>query len=754
MKKYLLVFLLFIAVTTVFAQKGSLRGTVETKGEPVPFAKVVLKETSFGALSDSLGNFEIKSIPYGTYTLKITATGYEILEQQLEVGANSQPLKLEVVDNELLLNEVVVTGTMRETVISKSPVKIEVLTQNFFKANPVNNVIEALQTVNGVQEQVNCGVCGTNDIHINGMEGPYTLVLIDGMPIVSGLSSVYGFNGIPTSMIDRVEIVKGPSSTLYGTEAVGGVVNIITKSAYKAPLIDFESRYSTHRELMTSLAISPQIGKQVYTSLSGDFYYNNYRMDFNEDGFTDIPLNKRISLFNKWQFDNKKGQKMFSLAGRYYNEDRFGGVMNWTHEFAGSDSVYGENIQTERIEVIGSVIFPTKRRNLRLDFSANNHRQNSYYGDVSYNAFQQIYFSNLIWEKKLGRRHYLISGLTSRYQIYRDNTPSNTDENTLVPGLFVQDEFDLTDQFTILAGGRLDYHTKHGVIFSPRLNLKKAFGSYTNLRFNYGTGFRQVHLFTEDHAFVSGARDVVILNELNPERSHNVTLNLNHTYNFLGYGNFDVDVFYTYFQNKIIPDYDYDPNLIVYDNLDGYGTTRGVSFAINHKFKIPLRIKTGVTLMDVFEMTEDSLGNPVKEQQFFAPKFSGTFGVSYEIRKIGLSINYNGRVMGPQRLPEFSDEWARPTTSPWFSIQNVQLTQKFKKSNLEVYTGIKNLLNYTQPSPLVDPANPYGDNFDTSYAYGPLQVRRFFFGIRWNLQRKKKEVKAGDELKTIPLGGE
>ncbi|UKN02893.1 TonB-dependent receptor [Paracrocinitomix mangrovi] len=734
MKIIFLIFLLFSAVYG-FNQSFQFNGHIASNGRAVSFAKVILSDR-FSVLSNEEGDFSFENIPLGEYELNVKAVGYKDFQQKVNLNKNITDLQIELEDNELQLNTVVVTGTMRETSIANSPVKIEVLSQSFFKGSPVYSVIEAMQTVNGVQEQVNCGVCGTNDIHINGMEGPYTLVLIDGMPIVSGLSSVYGFNGIPTSLIDRVEIVKGPSSTLYGTEAVGGVVNIITKSPEESALFEVDANYNTHQELTTDFSITPQLSKRVFTTFSGDYYFNNRKLDHNQDGFTDIPLNNRISLFNKWQFKTKDNKDLLNLAARYYFEDRFGGVLHWTKEDRASDSVYGESILTKRVELIGSFIIPTVKRNFKLDFSANYHEQDSYYGDVSYKAQQQVYFSNFVWSQKLAKRHYMIAGLSNRYQIYQDNTPSNTDENTYVPGVFIQDEFDVTDRLKLLGGVRLDYHFNHGLIFSPRFSLKQQFGSTTALRFNYGTGFRQVHLFTEDHAFVSGARDVVILEELKPERSHNATLNFNHSYAFKGYGNFDLDLFYTYFQNKIIPDFDQNPNLIVYQNLSGYGISRGISASINHAFSIPLRVRMGVTLMEVFEMTKDSNNLSVKEQQFFAPKFSGTFGVNFNWKKIGLEFAYQGRVMGPQRLPDFAEPFDRPDQSPWYTIQNVQVTKSFKNINLELYTGIKNIFNYTQPSPLIDPMNPYGDNFDTSYAFGPLQVRRFFLGIRWNIKRK------------------
>src|SRR5690606_20556569 len=127
--------------------------------------------------------------------------------------------------------------------------------------------------------------------------------------------------------------------------------------------------------------------KRIYTTFSGDYYFNNRRMDFNNDGFTDIPLNNRISLFNKWQINDQEDRLSFSLAARYLNEDRFGGVLDWTPEYRASDSVYGESILTERWEIFGTYILPTTKRNFKIDFSANVHHQDSYYGDVSYAAF-------------------------------------------------------------------------------------------------------------------------------------------------------------------------------------------------------------------------------------------------------------------------------------------------------------------------------------------------------------------------------
>ena len=144
-------------------------------------------------------------------------------------------MDFELSNTENQLNEVVVSGTLKAVKRLESSVPVEVYSPIFFKKNPTASIYEALQNVNGVRPQLNCGVCNTGDIHINGLEGPYTLVLIDGMPIVSSLSTVYGLSGIPNSLVERIEIVKGPASSLYGSEAVGGLINIITKNPTNAP---------------------------------------------------------------------------------------------------------------------------------------------------------------------------------------------------------------------------------------------------------------------------------------------------------------------------------------------------------------------------------------------------------------------------------------------------------------------------------------------------------------------------------------
>lgn len=730
-KYHLLILLIFPLLS--FGQRN-IHGTVFSEGKPVEFAKVFIPELNKGTYTSDCGSFTLENIPNGKYLLKITSIGYASHEDSISIDGIQGEFNFNLEKLELHLDEVVITGTMKETRIDNSPVKIEILTPTFLRNNACNNIMQALGMVNGIQEQVSCGVCGTNCIHINGMEGAYTLMLIDGMPIMSALASTYGFNGIPNSMIERVEIIRGPSSTLYGTEAVGGVINIITKKPEGMPLISTNVFGTTHGEYNLDFAYSPRLSKNVSTTFSTNLFSNQQRLDYNNDNFTDIPLNDRMTLLNKWDFKLKNDQ-VARMSMRYYTENRFGGEMQWNPQFKGNDSIYGEYIDTKRWEMIGMLPLPIK--DLRIDYSWNSHYQDSWYGTTNYVAEQTIYFANLIWSKKLGR-HDWVSGLTTRYQTYTDNSSSFTDEKEYIPGIFFQDEYNLTENTSLLAGIRLDHHRSHGAIIAPRLNIKHKFNRQTTTRLNLGTGFREVHLFTEDHAFYSGSRSVQVTTNLRPEESYNATLNFNRIYSFLnGSGSLDADVYYTYFTNKIVPDYDVDPNLIVYDNLKGYSIIKGITVNMHHSFEFPLSFNLGMTFMDVYQIIPDENGNEIRDKQEFTPAVSGTIGFNYKIKKAGLTINWTGKITGPQKLPEYNAPYERATVSPWYSLHNVQLTKKFKYG-IEAYLGVKNVFNYTQDSPLINPENPFSSSFDTAYAYGPLQTRRFMLGLRWDVERKMK----------------
>lgn len=732
-----------------FAQ-GRLKGTVVTDGKPVPFASVGFKDLKTGMVTNESGEFDLKNVPPGKHQLQVSAVGYVPYLQSVLVkatGITEATIRLRATSSSL--NEVVVSGTLRPVSKMESPVPVEVYSPVFFKKNPTPSIFDALQNVNGVRPQLNCNVCNTGDIHINGLEGPYTMVMIDGMPIVSALSTVYGLSGIPNSLVERVEIVKGPASTLYGSEAVAGLINIITKSPSTAPLLTADVMATSWQEYNVDLGLRMNAGKKAQGLLGLNYFNYQQPFDKNGDGFTDVTLQHRISVFNKWNF-SRRHDRVATIAARYFYEDRWGGEMQWDKQWRGTDSVYGESIYTSRVEVIGQYQLPTKEH-FMLNGSFNYHDQNSVYGNTWFLAQQSIAFAQLTWDKEIGK-HNLLAGLPFRYTYYDDNTAATAGKNqnppkrTFLPGVFFQDEFKFAPSHTLLMGMRYDHNSVHGDILTPRLAYKWAPNYRNVLRLNAGTGYRVVSIFTEDHAALTGARDVVVNGELKPERSWNVNLNytkkipLNNA--FLG---LDATAFYTYFSNKIFPDYS-SPDTIVYENLSGHAISRGASLNVDLMFNFPLKLIAGVTYVDVYEKE-----NGLKTRPMLSERVSGTWSVSYTFTKPGISLDYTGNLYGPMLLPLLGEHDPRPGESPVWSIQNIQLTKKFAKG-WEIYGGVKNLLNFTPPKNSIarshDPfdklveynpdgsvmqtaGNPYALTFDPTYVFAPNQGIRGFLGVRF-----------------------
>lgn len=743
-------------------EKGAISGIVKFGNEGIPGATVSVLETEKGAVTDANGYYHIDGLELGFYKLEIRSIGYKpgTIEVNLTKDVN-KAINVTLQESVLDMNEVVITGTMQPTFISQSPIKVEVVTAKHvstYMPTAASGVVESISLVNGVQEVVACGVCFTNSISINGLPGPYTAILMDGTPIYGSLASVYGLNGIPSMIIDRFEVIKGPSSTLYGSEAVAGVINIITKDPATQPLFSVDIMATSHLESFGNFSFAPKL-KRASGFIGLNYAYINDFDDVNEDGFSDQASMDRVSLFTKWDI-KRKSQKLFRISAKYYYEDRRNGVKEFLENrnyrtLRGDNEIYGESIYTNRAEMFGTYAFNTNEK-LKLDYSFSTHFQDSYYGSDQYEADQKIGFLNFIWEKPL-EQHQILSGLTARYQSYDDNTVatenrigttvSNNPDNQFIPGVFVQDEWSLLDDLTLLGGVRMDHYQNHGLIFSPRLNAKIKAGDWTTLRANFGTGFRIVNLFTEDHAFVSGQREVIITEELLPERSHNFSLNANHIFTIgQSQGSIDVDAFYTYFNNKIIPNYD-DPNSIVYENTNGHAVTKGISMSISQEYIFPLAMNLGINIQDVTETEFNDAGEKQVRNIEFASNWSGIFTANYRLKKWDVTIGYTMNVTGPMTLPEVFDLDAngdekltpRPTLSNAFAIHNLQLN-KSTKGKFGVYGGVQNIFNYIQAySPLVGYNDPNSDpgfssSFDTSYAFGPIHGREFYLGVNWSMK--------------------
>ena len=760
--KYLILFVLFVFSKTINAQNSNLSGQVLSDGGTPEYAILSVLGTSLVATTDSTGLYTIDNIPTGQYLIELSSVGFEKITKTIVIGENGKhTLNFELSNHKNLLNEIVVSGTLKEMSKLESPINVETYSSTFLRKNPSTNLFDALQYINGIKPQINCNVCNTGEIKINGLDGSYTMILIDGMPVISSLASIYGLSGIPNSLIERVEIIKGPASSLYGSEAVGGLINIITKKTENAPHISIDINSTTWLEQNADIAFKLKVGKKT-TCLTGLNYFRfNNLYDFNHDNFTDISILNKFSFFQKWNFE-RKNNRTFNIAARFFNEDRWGGDIRWNKQFRGSDLIYGESIYTNRFELIGNYQLPIKEK-MELSVSLTNHNQDSQYGKTSYIAQDYTGFAQLKWNKNI-KNHDILIGIATRYNHYNDNssltktidTSNNifNSKHIIIPGLFIQHEIKIFEKLKMLAGLRYDYNFIHGNIYAPRIAYKLNLNDKNSLRLNAGTGYRIVNIFTEEHAALTGSRIIVIGDNLKPEKTYNVNFNYIKTIVTQKQLHLclDFSIFYTYFNNKIISDFITDPNKIIFNNVNGFAESKGLTTNIDLLLNNNLNIIAGTTFMEVDETT-----NSVKRKLLFTEKFNGTWNISYKIKKIDLEFNYTGNVYSPVNLPLLSNADPRKEKSPWWSIQNIQIIYRGIK-NFEIYGGVKNLLNQTifNGNPFIisrsdDPFdktiqfnnngqviansnNPYGLTFDTTYSYGSNQGISGIMGLRLQIK--------------------
>ena len=750
-------FILFLSCNKTNAQDYMVIGAVkDNEGTSLAFANIVFKNDStlLGVVSDSAGNFNL-SLNAANYIMSVSLVGYNTLNKKIVIDKNTNLGSITLSEDYMGTGEVIISANLKETYLLASPVKVSVYSAKFIQqTTPAMGLMETLKLMNGLQENNACGVCNTNSISINGLPPAYTAILIDGTPAYGNLASVYGLNGIPINIIERIEVSKGPNSTLYGTEAMAGTVNVVTKDPACQPIFSIDIIGSSDLDLNSNLSFSTKIlGQKLLAGFQ--HAYSNFYEDRNNDGFGDNLSLNRLSIFSK--LSGKIGNKLkYQNFVKYLYEDRINGVETYfrNSNLRGNDSIYGEGILTNRFEFLGNFELPFKEK-IRTDYSFSLHRQNSYYGADFYEAIQSIAYINTIWNKKV-KKHDLMSGLTFRAQYYDDNTFVTADslENKpdiqLVPGIWLQDEWEIiSNTLTIMPGFRVDYYNRHGLIPSPRLNIKYKPSLWWTMRLNVGTGFRIVNLFAEDHAFVSGQRRVVLEEKLNPEQSYSANLNINYVFTvFGGQGSIDTDAYYNYLDNAIFPDYS-SQNLLIYRNLKGYANIFGTSLTLNYSFKFPLSFNLGLNFLNASEV---SIQNAVRnsDKLLFSPDYTALFNLNYRWKRAGLSFTYSMNLTGPMSLPEVFDldiygnplSTARPERSAIFSIHNLQIIKNIGK-RYSCYAGIQNIFNYIQSySPLSaynDPAFSSGFSpfFDTSYNYGTIQGREFFIGFRMNIEKNK-----------------
>ncbi len=643
-------------------------------------------------------------------------------------------------------SQVLVTGSLKELRREEFAIPIKIFDASYFQRQQITNVQDALRMITGIQSNIDGALDGSGDIEINGQEGSYTLVLIDGVPISGGNATVYAISGIPMSIVDRIEVMQGPSSTVYGTDAIAGVINIITISPSKAPRFSIQAGTNSYLETNAELAFALKAGK-----LDGVFAASHFnqpiRWDINKDGYLDLPLQNRFSIFNKWSFKNKV-QKISSFWGRYTLDSRAGGEVDWQPKYRKSGYIYGEAIKLDRFEVAGNFAMPIRNQDLTLSLAYLHQNQLSSYGLNEFNSMEQNLFTQLVYDKKVAKTSELMTGIS--YRFYRFMKPANSamksDSNTLhfvnhMPAIFFQDMVHLNKNHELLAGIRFEYTTiNNGYAICPRIDYKWLSDNHQHsIRLGVGSGFRTPNLFVDDRIAYTDAKRVVLDDDIKNELAYggHIQYELKRKVQRMEIG-FESRLFTNAIINKVEAELQEDNTTFLIENEDNQAWYYGLQTSLSARLPNSFYTQIGATTQFSYLIQKTQI-TPVIN----APALNITFDIGYQNAQNGWTASVNGWLNSPMLLRrQFNDP--RAEFSPWYAWVNLFVEKKWK-SNVSLRMGVNNILNLLPKNPILrgndpfnysasDPvSNPNGHRFDTTYLYAPNKGIHGFFTLSYLL---------------------
>ena len=709
-------------VLCAVAQSPCLVRAVDEQG-PVPGATVVLDGRPVGATNNK-GEWKWDD---GRGNLRIHALGYE--EVHWTGGCEAAEIELAMTPSVVTLGGATVVGGMTPLRLKASPIRTAVLSGTSLSATHAQDLVESLDFTTGVRETVGCGVCGTNSVQLNGMQGVYSLVLVDGVPLLGGLASAYALDGLPVSMVQQVEVIQGPASARFGSQAVGGVINVVL-----APLHLGDASAAVRMDGHGRLQVSGSgvFGDEVNPWQVGlDGIHFQRRIDDNSDGFTDAPTMERVVATIRHQRSSESRRSRWTAKG--YLEERFGGQLNFQEADRGTDNVYGERVDLARTEVTwGSV--PEDGRGWTFQGGGAFHQQSSTYGLTNFDAQEMVanldaFHSGWTW----GESHALRGGVSVLWDFYVDDTPASSDMNVWVPAAFAEVSGS-KGSLSWIHGLRVEMPGNQDVVIAPRVNVKWSPTSIWDARLNAGRGYRRVHLFTEEHAALDGSRQVLLSEGgLNPESSWNANFSFTRTLgNEHWTGSASIQAFSTLFTDRIYADYDTLPNAILYRNVEGVGWNRGVSGDLWFNGTGGWQFSGGATWLRS-ELFELGMSSDVADPVEFVPNWT----TNVTMGRTGKTWGWNvvAQTVGQMVVPFYDDlraESSEPYSLIHTSVNRSFLTEKGGRHTLTV--GVQNVTDAVQQDPIIGIDDPFDDAFDASRVYGPLEGRRVFVEWTWRLE--------------------
>ncbi len=725
-----------------------------SNNEHLPYASIAVKGTTIGCSSDATGHYYLKNLPVGHHTIVVTLLGFETIEQPIEaVAGKNIEMNFTLEEQAMSLDEVVVSATRNETNRRRTATVVNVASQKLFESTASSNLSESMNFQSGLRVENNCGNCGTMQLRINGLEGHYSQILLDSRPIFSSLAAVYGLDQLPVAMIERVEVVRGGGSALFGSNAIGGVVNIITRDPLRNSLTLANTTHILSggtTDINTALNGSfvsddNKVGVYLFAQVKGRDAY-----DRNGDGFSDIPsLNSETAGFRAYY----KTSAYTRITAEYHH----------THEFRrGGDNLSEAPHMAMICEQLdhkidgGGLRFdyfsPDSRHRMSVYTSAQGIDRSSYFGtDMNPEAYgatkdltvvagaQYTYGFDRLWFMPAD----LTVGAEYNYNTLDDSyhaTQRRLEQKTSTAGFFFQNEWH-SEKVNILIGGRLDKHNMvRKPIFSPRVNLRYSPIEDIGLRISYASGYRAPQAYNEDlhiDALNHSVSIIRLADDLHPEYSHSVSASADiyHSFGRLQ-TNLLVEGFYTMLDDVFTLEKvgtDADGNTIKERrNADG-ATVAGITAEVKLGIKGIFEIQAGYTFQRSRYTSPERWSDDVEPQRrmFRSPDHYGYLTSSFELaRRLSASLfcTYTGPMLVQHNAGILDVDTQTTTPSFWdCGIKAAYVVPLSHVIDLEINAGVKNIFDSYQKD--LD----FGASKDSAYIYGPSMPRTFFVGLKLTL---------------------
>ncbi|MCI0473626.1 MAG: TonB-dependent receptor [Ignavibacteria bacterium] len=744
MKKIILLIMLVALSGMSAAQTGSENGTVTgviygatDKGrEALDGAVVKWINTKKGVLTDAKGKFEISSDGISDFRLIISYIGYS--KDTVDVR-NMNTVEV-TMKNNFATQQIVVEDEMSSSFISNEETKTEVITQTELKKDACCDLSGCFGKNASVDVAVTDILTNTKELKVLGLEGAYTQVLVDNSPLMSGLVTKYGVTSIPGTLINKIMISKGSNSVLQGYESISGIMNVLLKDYATSDRFLLNGFLNNTLENQLNLNATAKTGKWN-TIGAFQMVQEPKKMDDNADSFLDSPLTTRYMLYNKWKYgESEDDNTNVTIGAKYLDERRVGGQKNYSYDNdKGSNTIYGQTVDIENGDLYARISRKLgEESQLKFFTSGMFFNQDSWYGVTKYDARQRNFNVNAIFEFPIGESKYLRSGVSYKYESIDENinlseNPNNKtyagnyDKLESVPGVFTEASFDFKEiETSVIAGLRFDYHNKYNLITTPRLLVRYQPMEQTAIRFSVGTGFRTVNLFSEYSNLLASGKNILIPSELEPEKMINYGIDILQYIN-LGpvSGNITLDFYRTDFSNKIQNDYEKNFLAVTFLN-NGASASNVFQVETNLTFYRDFDFKLAYKLIDLYY---NENGNKV--EQPFNAKHRVLSSLGYSTPDRSWNVNFAVQWFGTQNLPNtagYPEQYQRQSESDPYTLINGQVSKNFR--NFEVYAGVENILDFTQPDPIISPDDPFSPYFDTSYIWGPTMGRTFYTGFR------------------------